>query len=105
MRIYNLAGRLALGLDGGTAVDVETASGGRFSADVQAVFGRWGESTGWARGCSGPAGSAIDSGQLGPPVPRPPQVFGIGLNYRDHAAEAGSRCRNGPWSSPSSLPR
>ena len=24
---------------------------------------------------------------LGPPVPRPQKVFGIGLNYRDHAAE------------------
>jgi len=27
--------------------------------------------------------------ELGPPVPRPSQVFGIGLNYRDHAAEGG----------------
>jgi len=27
--------------------------------------------------------------RLGPCVPRPQQVFGIGLNYRDHAAEAG----------------
>jgi 2-keto-4-pentenoate hydratase/2-oxohepta-3-ene-1,7-dioic acid hydratase in catechol pathway len=25
---------------------------------------------------------------LGPPVPRPAKVFGIGMNYRDHAAEA-----------------
>jgi 2-keto-4-pentenoate hydratase/2-oxohepta-3-ene-1,7-dioic acid hydratase in catechol pathway len=31
----------------------------------------------------------VDTSRLGPPVPRPPQVFGIGLNYRDHAAEAG----------------
>ena len=43
-------GRLALGVDHGTAVDVETASGGRFSADVQAVFDRWDEFCGWARG-------------------------------------------------------
>ena len=27
---------------------------------------------------------------LGPPVPRPPQVFGVGLNYRAHAAETGA---------------
>ena len=26
---------------------------------------------------------------LGPPVPEPRQVFGIGLNYRSHAAESG----------------
>lgn len=89
MRIYNLAGRLALGAGQGTAVDVETASGGRFPADVQAVYERWEEFAGWARGYSGPAGSPVDEERLGPPVPRPPQVFGIGLNYRDHAAEAG----------------
>ena len=89
MRIYNIAGRLGLGLDRGTAVDVETASGGRFCADVQAVFEHWDDFTGWALDYSGSAGSVIDENQLGPPVPRPPQVFGIGLNYRDHAAEAG----------------
>lgn len=27
---------------------------------------------------------------LGPPVPRPRKVFGIGLNYREHAAETGA---------------
>jgi 2-keto-4-pentenoate hydratase/2-oxohepta-3-ene-1,7-dioic acid hydratase in catechol pathway len=32
---------------------------------------------------------AIDARLLGPPSPRPRAVFGIGLNYRDHAAEAG----------------
>ncbi|MGO8882798.1 MAG: fumarylacetoacetate hydrolase family protein [Streptosporangiaceae bacterium] len=31
----------------------------------------------------------MDDDRLGPPVPRPPQVFAIGVNYRDHAAEAG----------------
>lgn len=31
----------------------------------------------------------VDPTRLGPPVPRPRQVFGIGLNYRDHAAEGG----------------
>jgi 2-keto-4-pentenoate hydratase/2-oxohepta-3-ene-1,7-dioic acid hydratase in catechol pathway len=30
----------------------------------------------------------LDPSQLGPCVPRPPQVFAIGLNYRDHAREA-----------------
>ena len=88
MRIYNLrAGWPSVSIMG--PVDVETASGGRFSADVQAVFDRWDEFTGWARGYSGPTGSVIDEAELGPPVPRPPQVFGIGLNYRDHALEAG----------------
>src|SRR5206468_326147 len=31
----------------------------------------------------------VDHLQLGPPVPRPRQVFGVGMNYRTHAAEAG----------------
>lgn len=88
MRIYNLAGRLALGTGNG-AVDVESASGGRFGPDVQAVYGRWNEFVDWAQGFDGPATQQIDEAQLGAPAPLPPQVFAIGLNYRDHAAEAG----------------
>jgi 2-keto-4-pentenoate hydratase/2-oxohepta-3-ene-1,7-dioic acid hydratase in catechol pathway len=89
VRIYDVAGRLTLGVGADGGVDVETASGGRFPAAVQPVYEVWAEFCAWARGYDGPAGFAIDPGQLGPPVPRPPQVFGIGLNYRDHAAEAG----------------
>lgn len=36
-----------------------------------------------------PTGSLADV-TLGPPVPRPQKVFGVGLNYRDHAEETGS---------------
>jgi 2-keto-4-pentenoate hydratase/2-oxohepta-3-ene-1,7-dioic acid hydratase in catechol pathway len=88
VRIYNLADRLALAAGNG-AVDVEEASGGRFGPDVQSVFERWTEFEAWARGYDGAATLEIDESRLGAPVPRPPQVFGIGLNYRDHAAEAG----------------
>jgi len=31
----------------------------------------------------------VEGARLGAPVPTPRQVFGIGLNYRDHAAESG----------------
>ena len=48
MRILNLDGRLSLAVDDG-AVDVETASGGRFSADVMSVYERWEEFLTWAR--------------------------------------------------------
>lgn len=89
MRIYNVAGRLVLSLDGRAGADVETASGGRFSADVQAIYGQWDEFIRWAAAYSGPSPVPVENDQLGPPVPRPPQVFGIGLNYRDHAAESG----------------
>ena len=84
----NLAGRLTLGVEGG-GLDVETASEGRFSADVQAVYGRWAEFTEWARGRLSAPGQALDEEKLGAPSPRPPQIFGIGLNYRDHAVESG----------------
>lgn len=40
MRIANVGGRLALLVDLG-AIDVETASGGRFTADPQVVYERW----------------------------------------------------------------
>jgi len=88
MRILNLDGRLSLAVDDG-AVDVETASGGRFSADVMSVYERWEEFLTWARQYSGGPDRGITDTAVGPPVPRPTQVFAIGLNYRDHAAEAG----------------
>ena len=40
------------------------------------------------RGCRGIRSRSI-VGELGAPVPRPRQVFAIGLNYAEHAAEAG----------------
>ena len=89
MRIANLKGRLTV-LAGDGGVDVETASHGRFAADPQAVFARWPEFRDWAAGAvRGATGTAFAETDLGPPAPRPAQVFGIGMNYRDHAAEAG----------------
>jgi len=38
----------------------------------------------------------FDERRLGAPVPRPPQVFAIGLNYRDHAEEAGLELPESP---------
>ncbi len=92
MKLATIGGRFVLVDDRG-AVDVETASGGEFSADPQAVFDRWEGFTGWvAANASAIASSPardVDETELGAPVPRPRQVFGIGLNYRDHAAESG----------------
>ncbi|MFI7277356.1 fumarylacetoacetate hydrolase family protein [Streptomyces sp. NPDC049879] len=88
MRIANLSGRLVLVVDG-LAVDVETASGGRFAADPQAVYERWEEFRGWAAEARLPEGTAFDAALLGAPAPAPRQVVAAGLNYRDHAAESG----------------
>jgi 2-keto-4-pentenoate hydratase/2-oxohepta-3-ene-1,7-dioic acid hydratase in catechol pathway len=35
-------------------------------------------------------GEALARGDVGPPVPRPRKVFGVGLNYSNHAAETGA---------------
>jgi 2,4-diketo-3-deoxy-L-fuconate hydrolase len=88
MKIANVSGRLVIVTDEG-GIDVGTASAGRFGPDPQAIYGRWQAFRAWAdHAPSGPA-TAIDSNELGPPAPGPAQVFAIGLNYRDHAAETG----------------
>jgi 2-keto-4-pentenoate hydratase/2-oxohepta-3-ene-1,7-dioic acid hydratase in catechol pathway len=89
MQIMNVKGRLTLGRGSYGGVDVERASGGRFSADVQAIYPRWAEFVAWAETFDGDADHQIDVTTIGPPVPRPSQIFAIGVNYRDHAAEAG----------------
>jgi 2-keto-4-pentenoate hydratase/2-oxohepta-3-ene-1,7-dioic acid hydratase in catechol pathway len=89
MRVANVDGRLSIVVGNNLAVDAETASGGRFSADVQAIFQQWTEFRHWANTAVLPPGSVFTEDQLGAPAPRPPQVFAIGLNYREHATEAG----------------
>lgn len=91
MRIANIRGRLSL-IEGSLRIDVESASGGRFGADPAAVFPRWDEFSVWASGrnvAQDTDAVLFDDGDLGPPSPGARQVFGIGLNYADHAAEAG----------------
>jgi 2-keto-4-pentenoate hydratase/2-oxohepta-3-ene-1,7-dioic acid hydratase in catechol pathway len=95
MRILNLGGRLALAVSDG-AVDVETVSEGRFAADVQAVYPRWEEFLGWAQKFRGEPDRRVTREALGPPVPRPGQIFAIGLNYKAHAAEAGLELPENP---------
>jgi 2,4-diketo-3-deoxy-L-fuconate hydrolase len=88
VRIANLSDRLALITDAG-AIDVEEASAGRFWSDPQRVYERWFEFVEWAAAAPSSAAVPFSAEQLGPPAPRPAQVFGIGANYRSHAAEGG----------------
>lgn len=87
MRIASVGGRLKVLVDGGM-VDVELASGRRFSADPQLAYERLDDLRAWAAGLSG-ADEAWDPAAAGPPVPSPRQVFAIGLNYLAHAHESG----------------
>ncbi len=89
VRLANLDGRAVL-LAGEGCVDVERRSEGRFPADPMEALRRWDALRDWAEGLAPEAGDApCDEGRLGPCVPRPHKVFGIGLNFRDHAEEAG----------------
>ncbi len=87
MRFGNLSGRLTLFTEDG-AIDVEKASGGRFGPDPQAVYEVWDEFVGWARDADPGQAVAFEASALGAPTPAPPQVFAIGLNYTEHAAES-----------------
>ncbi|GAA2012414.1 fumarylacetoacetate hydrolase family protein [Nakamurella flavida] len=87
MRIATIRGRLALlGTDG--PVDVAEASDGRFGPDPQSVFADWPAFREWAGTARGQVLTHTPE-EVGPPVPRPPQVFAIGLNYVRHAHESG----------------
>ncbi len=88
MRIGTLNNRYHA-LAANLAVDIGEASQGRFAADGFEIFERFGELAGWLATVPDAAYAPFDPAALGPPVPMPRQVFAIGLNYRDHAAESG----------------
>jgi len=87
MRIANLNGRASLVTEGG-AVDIARASDGGFGPDPMDIYERWGDFVVWAASATVPAAVPFDPADLDIPVPRPPQVLAIGVNYKDHAAEA-----------------
>jgi 2-keto-4-pentenoate hydratase/2-oxohepta-3-ene-1,7-dioic acid hydratase in catechol pathway len=89
MRVANVAGRLSVVADD-RVVDVARASGGRFGPDPQPVFERWDEFHAWAQGMEMTMAESVPliTERLGNPVPGPRQVFAIGLNYAEHAAES-----------------
>lgn len=89
MQLAFQAGRAVLLVREGV-VDVAGRSGFAFGDDPMALFARWDELREWAAGLPPDAADEpLDPDQLEPCVPRPRQVFGVGLNYRDHAREAG----------------
>lgn len=88
MRVANVAGRSALVHQDGI-VDIATASGGSLPHDPQALFDHWDEVRALADRVAS-ADAPLDPRQLLAPVPRPRQVFAIGMNYAAHAAEAGT---------------
>ncbi len=87
-RLANLSGRATLVWADGYS-DVERLSSGRFSSDPQQVLAEWERFKVWAWEAEAELPGRPDYELLGPPAPCPRQVFAIGLNYKDHLAEAG----------------
>jgi len=96
MRYANLSGRLVLVGTHGEALDVESASGGRFSHDPQAIYATWDEFRAWAAGADVTGAPPLEPERLNAPVPMPRQLFAIGLNYYSHASEVGQASNDVP---------
>lgn len=88
-RLVSTADRAALDVEG-QAFDLAQLSGDDRLGDPMVAIGRFEELDQWtgAAGGASPLGKTTEL-MLDPPVPRPKQVFAIGLNYADHADESG----------------
>ena len=88
-RLANVAGRAVL-VDGDAYHDLEACSDRALGPDPMAAVAAHRQLHDLAArlGDRTPDGRIADV-ELGPPVPRPVNVFAIGLNYRAHAAESG----------------
>lgn len=83
-RLANLDGRAAFQFDDGF-VDVAEATGDEALSDPMVAIARFDQlHAHYAKAASAPR----RSGRLGVCVPSPSKVFGIGLNYKSHAAES-----------------
>ncbi|NEC10362.1 fumarylacetoacetate hydrolase family protein [Streptomyces sp. SID7909] len=94
MRLAHIDGRLAIKGPQGF-LDAAEASGGRFGPDPQDVFTDWEAFATWCgeylaspAAAGAPVVGAAEGAVWGPPVPRPAQIFAVGLNYLDHIAES-----------------
>lgn len=94
MRIANVSGRAHILTDTG-AVDIALSSAGCFGPDPMDLFARWPAFRAWADSATNQSAVPYRTEELGPPVPRPRQIFAIGLNYADHATETGMHAAAG----------
>ncbi|WP_016693603.1 fumarylacetoacetate hydrolase family protein [Rhodococcus rhodochrous] len=85
MRIGKVSGRAVLVRESG-AVDIEKASGGRFSASIDGILRDWDALHEWASTVE--EGLPTLDGALELPLGGMGQAFAVGANYADHVAEA-----------------
>jgi len=88
-RLATVDGRAVL-VVGDRYIDVESATDGRLASDPIELLAAPSELSSFNDVLTAASASnALGEATLGPPVPNPAQVFGVGLNYRNHAAEGG----------------
>jgi 2-keto-4-pentenoate hydratase/2-oxohepta-3-ene-1,7-dioic acid hydratase in catechol pathway len=89
LRVGSIGGRLSV-LAGDHFLDVATASDGRFGPDPISAYQQWDAFLSWADDVVIPRedSARFRPEELDAPVDRPSQVFAIGLNYAEHAAES-----------------
>ncbi|MFJ2261593.1 fumarylacetoacetate hydrolase family protein [Streptomyces sp. NPDC087844] len=88
MRFATLSGRLHQVVSPGRVLDLNTASDGVLPADPHHAYERWDEVVAFAAGTRPEDAHEAPEETYGNPVPQPRQIFAIGLNYADHAAES-----------------
>jgi len=89
-RFANVDGRAALVDADGRWYDLERLTAGASPADPMAALADPEALTAADAGLTAAeADGLLTDARLGPPVPRPGKVFGIGINYRSHAEETG----------------
>ena len=85
--LANIDGRAAL-VDGDRWYDLESVSGRELGPDPMAALESPERLSALSAELAGlEPGGTLDPDRLGPPVPRPRNVYAIGLNYRAHADE------------------
>jgi 2,4-didehydro-3-deoxy-L-rhamnonate hydrolase len=94
-RLANLDGRAVLVANGGV-YDLERHSHGRLPADPLQALCRHDELHAVDAALGSQPDAGLDTIVLGPCVPRPQKVFGIGLNYKAHAQESGMELPKSP---------
>jgi 2,4-diketo-3-deoxy-L-fuconate hydrolase len=95
MRIANVNGRANILTDEG-AINIAESSGGLYGTNPMDLYTRWQDFRAWAAATTTMRRAVpYRPEDLGPPVPRPRQVFAIGLNYAEHAAETGMHATAG----------
>jgi len=85
-RLANINNRAVLVTDNGV-YDLERHGEG-FSSEPMEAIARYRELHDVAASLNGSPDAQLDPATLGPPVPRPQKVLGIGLNYKAHAEES-----------------